>query len=245
MAAMSMLVLDVTKPNGDFIRETWSVDDGLPQSTVRSCKGGKRTGDLAREKTKLELTNEEKVRLLDRVEEQSEAYEKLSKEDALTGRANRRELTRFLFLEVARSWRNQRPLCVELADLDQFKMINDQFSHAVGEDVLRVVGHILREGCRAIDMVARYGGEEFAIVLPETEIVEARLRCERLRGQIEKFDWHKVRARLFVTMSFGITFANWANVTNTHAAQDHNKLFDAADGKLYEAKRAGRNCVSG
>lgn len=203
-------------------------------------RGAECTRYLAREKTKLELTNEEKVRLLDRVEEQSEANEKLSKEDALTCLANRRELTRFLFLEVARSWRNQRPLCVVLADLDQFKMIKDQFSHAVGDEVLRVVGHILQERCRAIDMVARYGGEEFAIVLPETHIVEARLR-----NQIEKFNWHKIRSGLSVTMSFGITFANWANVTNTHAAQDHNKLLDAADGKLYEAKRAGRNCVSG
>lgn len=204
-----------------------------------------RTRDLAREKAKLELTNEEKVRLLDQVQEQSEAYEKLSKEDALTGLANRRELTRFLSLEVERSWRNQRPLCVVLADLDHFKLINDQFSHAVGDNVLRVVGHILQEGCRAIDMVARYGGEEFAIVLPETEIDEARLLCERLRSQIEKFDWHKIRPGLAVTMSFGITFANWAHVTTTSAALDHNKLLDAADGKLYEAKRAGRNRIIG
>ncbi len=130
-----------------------------------------RTRDLAREKEKLELTNEEKARLLEQVKQQSEAYEKLSKEDALTGLANRRELTRFLSLEVSRASRSQKPLCVVLADLDQFKMVNDQFSHAVGDDVLRVVGHILQEGCRTIDMVARYGGEEFAIVLPETEIV--------------------------------------------------------------------------
>ncbi len=203
-----------------------------------------RTRDLAREKAKLELTNEEKVRLLDQVKEQSEAYEKLSKEDALTGLANRRELTRFLSLEVERSWRNQRPLCVVLADLDHFKLINDQFSHAIGDNVLRVVGHILQEGCRAIDMVARYGGEEFAIVLPETEIDEALLLCERLRSQIEKFDWHKIRPGLVVTMSFGITAANWANSTTTSAALDHNKLLDAADGKLYEAKRMGRNRIN-
>ena len=174
------------------------------------------------------------------VKEQSSAYEKLSKADALTGLANRRELERFLSLEFERAWRNQRPLCVVLADLDEFKMVNDQFSHAVGDDVLRTIGQILMDGCRAIDMVARYGGEEFAIVLPETEIAEARLLCERLRAQVEQFNWQSIRPELRMTMSFGIA----AN-TATEIAMDHYKLLDAADEQLYGAKRAGRNCVRG
>lgn len=199
-----------------------------------------RTRDLALEKEKLEHANEEKAQLLVQVKEQSSAYEKLSKADALTGLANRRELERFLSLEFERAWRNQRPLCVVLADLDEFKMVNDQFSHAVGDDVLRTIGQILMDGCRAIDMVARYGGEEFAIVLPETEIAEARLLCERLRAQVEQFNWQSIRPELRMTMSFGIA----AN-TATEIAMDHYKLLDAADEQLYGAKRAGRNCVRG
>lgn len=204
-----------------------------------------RTRDLALEKEKLERTNEEKASLLVQVKEQSAAYEQLSKTDALTGLANRRELERFLSLEFERAWRNQRPLCVVLADLDQFKQVNDQFSHAVGDDVMRTVARILMEGCRAIDMVARYGGEEFAIVLPETEIAEARLLCERLRSEVEKFNWSSIRPGLSITMSFGIA-AHTAHTANTaDPAMDHDKLLDAADAQLYAAKRAGRNKVLG
>ena len=83
-----------------------------------------RTRDLALEKEKLEHANEEKAQLLVQVKEQSAAYEKLSKADALTGLANRRELERFLSLEFERAWRNQRPLCVVLADLDEFATNN-------------------------------------------------------------------------------------------------------------------------
>jgi diguanylate cyclase (GGDEF)-like protein len=202
-----------------------------------------RTKDLAREKEKLELTNEEKAKLLVQVKEQSEAYEKLSKEDALTGLANRRELTRFLSLELERARRSQRPLCVVLADLDQFKAVNDEFSHAAGDDVLRAVGQILQNGCRTIDMVSRYGGEEFAIVLPDTEIAEARLLCERLRSEVEKYTWHNIRPSLSVTMSFGIATAIFTTAASPGIS--HDKLLDAADAELYNAKRAGRNRVSG
>ncbi len=202
-----------------------------------------RTKDLAREKEKLELTNQEKALLLVQVKEQSEAYEKLSKEDALTGLANRRELTRFLSLELERARRSQRSLCVVLADLDQFKAVNDEFSHAAGDEVLRAVGQILQNGCRTIDMVSRYGGEEFAIVLPDTDITEARLLCERLRSQVEKHSWGEIRTSLSVTMSFGIAVAVFAAPTTS--ASSHDKLLDAADAELYNAKRAGRNRVSG
>lgn len=202
-----------------------------------------RTKDLAREKEKLERTNEEKAKLLVQVKEQSEAYEKLSKEDALTGLANRRELMRFLSLELERTRRSERALCVVLADLDQFKAVNDEFSHAAGDEVLRLVGQILQNGCRAIDMVSRYGGEEFAIVLPDTGIAEARQLCERLRGDVEKYAWHTIRPSLSVTMSFGIAAAVFTAPAS--AAINHDKLLDAADAELYNAKRAGRNRVSG
>ncbi len=197
-----------------------------------------RTQDLKHEKQKLEAANDEKAGLLVQVKEQSEAYEKLSKQDSLTGLANRRELDRFLALEFERAWRNNRPLCVVLADLDHFKSVNDRCSHAIGDDVLRIVSRILLDGCRAIDVVARYGGEEFAVVLPETEIADAHLLCERLREQVAAYPWGTIHPLLAVTCSFGI-----ADNRARTIIMDHDKLLDAADERLYEAKRQGRDRV--
>jgi diguanylate cyclase (GGDEF)-like protein len=197
-----------------------------------------RTRDLEREKQKLEAANDEKAQLLVQVKDQSEAYERLSKQDSLTGLANRRELDRRLGLEFERAWRNHRPLCVALADLDFFKSVNDTASHAVGDDVLRIVSRILLDGCRAIDLVARYGGEEFAIVLPETDIADAILLCERLREEVAGYDWDSIHPQLNVTLSLGIADNHLRDVIVSH-----DKLLDAADERLYAAKRQGRNRV--
>ncbi len=208
------------------------------QATSLRLLVDERTRDLELEKEKLEAAHDEKASLLVQVKEQSEAYERLSKQDSLTGLANRRELDRLLALEFERAWRNKRPLCVMLADLDHFKAVNDRCSHAVGDDVLRIVSRILLEGCRAIDVVARYGGEEFAIVLPETTIEDAYLLCERLRQRVADYAWTPIHPELKVTISFGIAANNaMADI------MDHDKLLDAADERLYEAKRQGRNCV--
>jgi diguanylate cyclase (GGDEF)-like protein len=194
-----------------------------------------RTHDLAREKEKLELANEEKAQLLTQVKVQSEAFEKMSKEDALTGLWNRRELDRFLSLEFERARRSQRPLAVVMADIDHFKQVNDRFSHAVGDEVLRTIAEILQAECRSIDMIARYGGEEFALVLPETSIEEGVQLCDRLRVIIETRDWTSIKPGLHITMSFGVAEA--AGQAN------HEKCLNMADAKLYEAKAAGRNRV--
>ena len=196
-----------------------------------------RTHDLELEKRKLESINNEKARLLMQVADAAKAYERLSKEDSLTGLSNRRELDRILAHEFERAARNQRPLSVALADLDFFKKINDRFSHAVGDGVLREVAHILKEGCRSIDMVGRYGGEEFVLVLPEADGEVAQQICERLRLSIERFDWAGTQAGLKVTMSFGL--ATLSGETS------YERLLALADKNLYAAKEGGRNRVCG
>lgn len=196
-----------------------------------------RTRELQLEKQKLELASNEKAKLLVQVADTARAYEKLSKEDALTGIANRRELDRFLAHEFERAARHDRPLTVVLADLDHFKQINDRYSHGGGDDVLRDIARLLSDACRNIDMVARYGGEEFVLVLPETGADVARAICERLRHSVETYDWGARHPGLKVTMSFGIA---------ARAAEDtFERLVAVADERLYEAKKAGRNCVRG
>ncbi|MEP6942994.1 MAG: tetratricopeptide repeat-containing diguanylate cyclase [Betaproteobacteria bacterium] len=155
--------------------------------------------------------------------------------DALTGLANRRYLDANLERMFSELRATRRSFSVALADIDLFKAINDRFSHVVGDEVLRTVGRILRAACRPSDVAARYGGEEFVLVLPDTTLEQAHAACQRLRSAVAGYAWHTIHASLQVTISVGVT-ADSGFVEAT-------SMLGAADRKLYDAKRAGRNCV--
>lgn len=159
-----------------------------------------------------------------------------TREDELTGLYNRRYLDDRLGQEVIRAQRYQRHLSVVMADIDHFKKVNDEFSHLVGDNVLRAMGKILTAQCRSIDIIARYGGEEFLLCFPETSLAAAASVCEKIRQQIEFYAWSKIHSGLAVTMSFGVAAAP--------PHYDVDTLIALADEKLYEAKRSGRNRVS-
>jgi diguanylate cyclase (GGDEF)-like protein len=156
-------------------------------------------------------------------------------EDALTGLANRRYLDANLEGLLSRSRSERRAFCVALADVDRFKSINDRHSHAVGDEVLRTVGRILRAACRPSDLAARFGGEEFVLALLDTPAEVARAVCERLRAAVADYPWRELRPDLAVTISIGLAEAK--------AHRDCTELLAAADARLYAAKHAGRNCV--
>ena len=168
---------------------------------------------------------------------QAEELDRLAREDALTGLANRRELDARLALEWERARRFGRPLTVALADLDHFKEVNDRFSHATGDAVLREVARIFREVTRQIDVVGRYGGEELMLLLVETPPESAAAACEKLRAAVEAHDWASVDPALRVTVSIGLS-----GDLSAHSPQ---ALLADADRRLYEAKRGGRNRVCG
>ena len=158
-----------------------------------------------------------------------------AQEDPLTGLANRRHLDAQLERLFAEAAAQSRPLCVAVADIDHFKSINDRHSHAIGDEVLRTVGRILRSACRPTDLAGRYGGEEFVLVLCDATIEAARVICERLRAGVAEHAWEELRPGLKVTISIGLAGgARQVSSADTLAA---------ADARLYEAKRAGRNCV--
>lgn len=161
--------------------------------------------------------------------------ERLSQEDSLTGLFNRRYLDAFLADAFARARRDGAQLAVALGDIDFFKQVNDRCSHAVGDVVLRTVARLLRENCRAADVVARYGGEEFAIVFPATDAAGAATVCEKMRAAIEGQDWKLVHPHLQVTMSIG--------VSDDMRVPNHEKLLALADDRLYQAKYGGKNQV--
>jgi diguanylate cyclase (GGDEF)-like protein len=197
-----------------------------------------REAELLRAKNdELSAANEEKVRLLEALGRQAEELERLSREDALTGLFNRRHVDEALALEWERASRFGRDLTVAVADIDHFKAVNDRFSHAAGDEVLRRVAELLRGGTRAVDVAGRWGGEEFVLLLVETPPERAAGLCEKLRAAVEAHDWSAVAPGLAVTLSLG--------VAGSGEAADPAALLAAADARLYEAKRAGRNRVVG
>ena len=156
--------------------------------------------------------------------------------DGLTELANRREFEDSLANEISRAERFGGTLALILADLDNFKQVNDRFGHQAGDEVLRSFADILRETVRDIDVAARYGGEEFAILLPQTDIGGAEALAERLREAVESRAMAEVAdGPVTVTSSFG--------VASFPEASTGLGLFAAADEALYRAKRAGKNCV--
>jgi diguanylate cyclase (GGDEF)-like protein len=186
------------------------------------------------------LRNVELKKLLDALERSEKELRQKTKEleiqatqDPLTQLYNRRYLEQTLSHHYAEAQQGDQKLAVMLCDVDNFKKINDTFSHQIGDVVLQTVARLMRDHCRGSDIVARYGGEEFVVVMPYTPLKQAVIACERLRETIQDYDWAKVHPDLQVTISMGLTVDT--------SYPNHEKMLDTADAKLYVAKRAGKN----
>jgi diguanylate cyclase (GGDEF)-like protein len=157
--------------------------------------------------------------------------------DELTQLANRRSFAQTLGLEVRRAERFGDPLTLVLADLDDFKSINDSYGHQMGDVVLKAFADVLRANVRDFDVPARYGGEEFAILLPETELAGGEQLARRLRAALSSVRVPGIEGdRAPVTASFG--------VASFPRARNAEELLAAADRALYQAKREGKNRVA-
>ena len=162
----------------------------------------------------------------------SKQLEEKSKTDALTGAFNREGIEEAIRIGLW-EWRSQKkPLSLIMIDIDHFKKINDHYGHAVGDNVLSTLSHIVKEHIRNNDLFARWGGEEFVLVCRNTKIEQAQLIAEKTRELIASYEFNDgVR----VTASFG--------VTTLSANETLEQLFNNADKALYQAKRDGRNKV--
>lgn len=177
---------------------------------------------------------QERDQLLMELREKNQALDRLSREDPLTGLANRREFDHVLEREISVAARHSRSLCLALIDLDHFKQINDCFGHAAGDKVLIGAAGLLREHFRSSDLVARVGGEEFAVVLSDCSLDDARQRCERLRRAFAGRDWSAIHPQMVATLSGGLV--SWQG-------ESASRLLARVDGLLYRAKQAGRNGI--
>lgn len=160
--------------------------------------------------------------------------ERQARVDGLTGLANRGACSDALQAEAARAERFETPLSVVLADLDGFKDVNDSYGHAVGDEVLRAFGGVLRQTLRESDVAGRWGGEEFLVLLPGTDGKGAAQLAERVRAEFAARSVPGIDG-LRVTASFGVA------EYSPHSRSE--ELVAAADGALYRAKRAGKDRV--
>jgi diguanylate cyclase (GGDEF)-like protein/PAS domain S-box-containing protein len=166
------------------------------------------------------------------LEEANDLLRKLAVTDELTGLRNRRAFEERLVMEFSMARRRKRELSVLLIDVDDFKLINDRWGHAAGDEVLRRLGLILRTTVRLPDLPARYGGEEFVVLLPESGEESAMGLARRVMERVANEDWENGP----LTISVGMAAMN-------ESLENGFQLVEIADDALYAAKRAGKNRV--
>jgi two-component system cell cycle response regulator len=156
--------------------------------------------------------------------------------DGLTQLHNRRAFQETLDREFSRSKRYGHPFSLVIFDIDHFKRINDAYGHLAGDDVLRRVAGLVSTKVRTNDFVARVGGEEFALILPEADRMGGVALAEKLRRIVQAERIEHEGKQIPVTISLGVAEFNASFASGSD-------LYKAADDRLYEAKRSGRNLV--
>jgi diguanylate cyclase (GGDEF)-like protein len=169
------------------------------------------------------------------LEKTNSELEKIAKYDYLSGLLSRMNLFAVLDIEIDRAIRTKSPLSGIMMDIDNFKRINDNYGHQVGDEVIKDIGRKLMGELRKYDHAGRYGGEEFFIVLPNTDIEQALAMGERMRKELEKdplrFDDYEIQ----ITASLGIA--------QFREGETRESWINRADRAMYLAKEKGRNKV--
>lgn len=156
----------------------------------------------------------------------------VSRTDSLTGLFNRRGFYEFAHLEVIRCQRYKHPISIAYLDLDDFKLVNDQLGHLMGDRLLKTIAKTIKKTMRTTDFVARLGGDEFAILMPETTAASAKIPLSRLQGALrilEKNVWPG-------TCSIGIA-------TFVQAPPSLDEMIKAVDVLMYSGKKEGKNKI--
>lgn len=163
----------------------------------------------------------------------------ISRYDYLTKVYNRRSLIEFLEMEFVRNQRSSDGFfSFVMFDIDDFKMINDNFGHSMGDTVLRTVGTTLLSTVRKSDICGRFGGDEFAVILPYTELGNAEKVAEKIKERITALRFSSSKTTIKITLSIGvIEIAHGSNIDS------FEKVIAEADKFLYMAKKKGKNTI--
>lgn len=193
---------------------------------------------MARVRTQLRIKN-----LTDDLSEANQKLQALVEIDDLTGLYNMRNMYDRIDLEISRNRRFKTGVCAVMMDMDHFKRVNDDHDHIFGSFVLAEVGAIIKSCIRDVDIGARYGGDEFMLIISGTTYKGAETFCERLRSNIEKYDFDNGEHKMDMTSSIG--FALYTPVETDMQILNSKDLLKWADKALYQSKEMGRNQVEG
>ena len=226
---LGFLVVTSSRPRS-FPAEEVQLLEGLAAQAAAAIKAIQNYEEL-------EVSRERLWEYAERLHESVEMQRRLALTDALTGIPNRRYVEEFLNSQCARSQREGTPLTVVLADVDNFKRINDTYGHRSGDEVLIELARLARTGCRAMDVAGRYGGDEFVFVLPLAGLEHAAGFAQRYRARVAR---RRLRlgsgAAAHVTVSLGAAAL-------TKGREDPDAVLQSADEALYRAKALGKDQV--
>ncbi len=195
------------------------------QNHIELGKSRKSIRAYAKETEKI---NQELKQLLEQVDI-------LSRHDPLTGAANRRDAIEKINTEIARHKRNKQNFSLVIVDIDDFKLINDNYGHEAGDFILQHLVKLMQDNLRQQDLVARWGGDEFLIMLPETSGSEAKQVVEKIQGLVKAND--------YIYNCTSITITATAGVAQFDPNLELRQNLDRADQALYLGKRKAKNCV--
>ena len=169
------------------------------------------------------------------LQKQADAFAYQATHDQLTDMPNRRAFDSWLAKNFASFKTKDKPIAIAIMDIDNFKRINDGWSHIVGDQVICTIAQILKTNIKDDQKAARWGGEEFTLLFPGKTAREAHDICEQFRERICNNDFSTLAQKLNVTVSFGIS--------DSCDIDDYDRLLSRADQALYKAKNSGRNRI--
>lgn len=233
----AVIVISIRKNIGgisdkiELVNKAINENEAIPQEALQTINSNDELGELSKDLSSLLQSVSTD---LSRREQLSKELSDLATKDHLTKCFNRFKWDETKELEIERANRSRQPLSLLFFDIDHFKRINDSCGHSIGDTTLVDVVKVTQSVIRHIDMLYRIGGEEFAILLPETELAQAKVFAERIRTAIENYVFAGVGQ---VTISLGVT--TWLFENDSAEA-----FVKRADEALYQSKEDGRNRVS-